>query len=107
MKHFIKENTWLNSLPTGWGNGYVVIPQGHPMYGIDYDEIPVEVHGGLTFASSVHDCINWPEVKDMFEEGGWVVGFDTAHFYDNKHTCPESYVLAETLRLKEQLEAMA
>jgi hypothetical protein len=30
--------------------GYVAVPPGHSAYGKDYDEVPVEVHGGLTYA---------------------------------------------------------
>lgn len=42
-------------------NGYVRIPEGHPWHGLGYDDIDVEVHGGLTYAND-----------------GWV-GFDTLH----------------------------
>lgn len=38
----------------GWGNGYVAIPEGHPCFGKDYDQIydeyNINVHGGLTFS---------------------------------------------------------
>ena len=37
-------------LEKGWGNGYVRIPEGHPYYEKTYDDIPVSVHGGLTFS---------------------------------------------------------
>lgn len=47
-------------------NGYVQIPDGHPWAGLDYDEIDVEVHGGLTYGGS----------------NGWV-GFDALHCGDN------------------------
>ena len=30
--------------------GYTRIPPGHPWHGKDYDDIDVDVHGGLTFA---------------------------------------------------------
>ena len=51
MKTFLRENTWLTRGITdfGWGNGYVLIPQGHPLHGKHYDEIDVDVHCGLTF----------------------------------------------------------
>lgn len=42
-------------------NGYVQMPSGHPWQHLNYDDMPVEIHGGLTFAS-----------------GRWI-GFDTAH----------------------------
>lgn len=45
-------------------NGYVRMPNGHPWQRLGYDDIPVEVHGGLTF-----------------QDGNWI-GFDTAHSGD-------------------------
>lgn len=45
-------------------NGYAHIPVGHPWHGLDYDEIDVRVHGGLTFG-----------------DGEWI-GFDTLHYGD-------------------------
>ncbi len=54
-----------NSL--GFRTGYVRIPLGHPWYGLEYDAIPAEVHGGLTYADK-HD--------------GWWIGFDCGHSGD-------------------------
>lgn len=105
MKSFIKRITWLRGMETGWGNGYVIIPEGHPMHGKNYDDIDVDVHGGLTFGESAKSC-NWEEISDE-DKAGWVVGFDTAHYMDNLTTCPESFVLEETERLKQQLLEMA
>jgi len=86
-------------IDVGWGNGYVCIPNGHPMYGVPYDDIPVDVHGGLTFSNYSNE-IDWPEVpKGDF----WVVGFDCAHLGDNKSNWPESRVLSETQQLEQQL----
>ena len=52
---FAKPITWLTGLSTGWGNGYAVIPEGHKFHGKHYDEIDVNVHGGLTFSSAADD----------------------------------------------------
>lgn len=53
----------------GFRCGYILIPKSHPWYGVDYDNIQAEVHGGLTFADA--------------EAGGtWRIGFDCAHLYD-------------------------
>ena len=50
-------------------NGYVKIPVGHHWHGLDYDEIGVDVHGGLTYGGGpggwiVFDCLQchdwWP-----------------------------------------------
>lgn len=45
-------------------NGYVRLPDGHPWMGLGEDDIPVDVHGGLTY-----------------KNGPWI-GFDTVHAGD-------------------------
>ena len=77
----------------GWGNGYVHIPEGHKYYGLHYDEIPYDVHGGLTFSEVIKDSDlhNWPK-------GHWI-GFDTAHYGDNKHKWGKNDVFKETIDL--------
>ena len=103
MRAFVKQITWLAGCSTGWGNGYVVIPKGHPLHGEDYENIDVDVHGGLTFADAA-DNLDWPELIDE-DKGGWVVGFDTAHLGDDLNKWPNAEtVLGEAERLKSQLE---
>lgn len=54
---------------------YVVLPKGHIFNGVDYDDIPVECHGGLTYGSD--------ELKGVkLEDGEHVIGWDYAHFGD-------------------------
>jgi len=48
--------------------GYVLLPGGHPYFGKHYDDIPVEVHGGLTFSLTEGDYHR--------------IGFDCAHYWD-------------------------
>lgn len=67
----------------GWGNGYVGLPPWHPYYKMDYDNIPVSCHGGLTYAGLDDD------------EKLWVIGFDTAHSGDDKYKWPKQMVLSE------------
>lgn len=90
----LRENTWLKNpivkMDHGWGNGYVKLPKDHPYFGKDYNDIPVDVHGGLTFA----------EMDGEF----WKVGFDTAHYSDTQENFPKSRVLSETENLRNQLE---
>jgi hypothetical protein len=52
--------------------GYVILDNDHNLRGEGYDDINVDVHGGLTFAS------------ENTEEGreGWMIGFDCAHYGD-------------------------
>jgi hypothetical protein len=45
-------------------NGYVQLPTDHPHHSTHYDNIPVDIHGGLTFSQN------------------GVVGFDTGHAFD-------------------------
>jgi len=109
MKAFVKENTWLtrNSfMDFGWGNGYVIIPKGHPLHGKNYDEIhdlipALVVNGDLTFADSADD-LKWDELPDN-SEGAWVIGFDTAHSWDTLEKWCKDAVMEEAERLKNQL----
>ena len=89
------ENTWMDNVSHGWGNGYVLLPPEHSMYNVDYTEIDVDVHGGLTY-SGIHA-----------NTGLWAVGFDTAHMDDTQTSCSKSYVLSETESLRTQLELMS
>ena len=66
--------------------GYVGIPEGHPWHGKDYDEVPAEAHGGLTYASL---CQEGPEGETICHvpapgkpEPLWWLGFDCAHAWD-------------------------
>ena len=74
----------------GWGNGYVGIPSWHPYYKMDYNEIPIECHGGLTYG-------NIDEDEDL-----WVIGFDTCHLDDNKTKCSKKFVKENCLHIIEQ-----
>jgi hypothetical protein len=107
MKTIIRENTWLTrdipGLSFGWGNGYVLIPKDHPLHGVDYDNIKVDVHGGLTFAGPITAQIVKDWELDPEDEGKWCVGFDTAHYRDDILTWPKERVKQETERLKDQL----
>lgn len=83
-------------IESGWGNGYVRIPKDNKYYGKDYDSIPYDVHGGLTFSEVIesNDSFSWPE-------GHWI-GFDTCHFGDNKDRWSKDSVFKETIELFKQ-----
>jgi len=104
MKTIIKQNTWLNFTSHGWGNGYVVIPEGHKLHGIDYNDIDVSVHGGLTFSALADSDMvdDWDELSEG-DLGSWVVGFDTCHWGDSIDNWSAENVQAETDRLLKQL----
>lgn len=87
-------NPTMKSFGSGWGNGYVCIPKGHPLYEKPYSEIDnIEIHGGLTYS--------------QMEGEWWVIGFDTCHSGDDETTCPLEYVLNETKSLLEQVEKLS
>lgn len=53
--------------------GYVAVRRGHPYYFRDYDSVPLECHGGLTFSG---------DGVYMHTPGWWWLGFDCAHWGD-------------------------
>lgn len=102
MKWFVRETNWLpESMRKGWGNGYVVIPKGHPLYGKDYMDYDLDIHGGVTFASFGKD-FNWDGIE--LRDDDWVIGFDTNHSYDTKESWTKSNVISETKRLAKLVE---
>lgn len=60
----------------GYRCGYVRLPLGHPWHGKHYDDLPVEVHGGLTFSEADADC------NKGGEDNAFWIGFDCAHCMD-------------------------
>lgn len=84
--------------------GYVGLPEGHPLHGIPYIAVDVDVHGGLTFSGYLKG-----------DGATWWLGFDCAHHGDmvpliHAHT-PQNFseyrtigwVRVETERLARQL----
>ena len=108
----IKENTWLSrdikfNLDFGWGNGYVVIPKGHKLHGLGYNEIHdlmplLECNGGLTFSDYGYNCANWDEINKL-DYDKWIIGFDTAHSWDTLENKPKEEVERLTIELINQL----
>ncbi len=105
--------------------GYVGVPAGHPSYEADYETVPVEVHGGLTFASK---CSHGAEDRAICHKVGpgepddvWWLGFDCAHLgdispgmrarrigisYGGETYKDIDYVANQVKRLAEQLAAL-
>lgn len=74
--------------------GYVGLPPGHRYHGTDYDNVPVYVHGGLTYASFCQeDAEEGHGICHIPEPGApdavWWLGFDCAHLGD---LCPQAPV---------------
>lgn len=66
--------------------GYAGVEEDHPAFEKGYNEVNVDVHGGLTYANH---CMEGPEetvVCHIPEPGKpdhvWWLGFDCAHFMD-------------------------
>jgi len=107
MKTVIRKNTWLTRgfMDFGWGNGYVLIPKGNKLHGVSYQDIEIDVHGGLTFSTLVDEEMadDWNGLLDKEDIGKWCVGFDTVHYSDSLSKWSKGEVLKETERLKELL----
>ena len=58
--------------------GYVGVPMRHPAAGHHYDELPVQVHGGLTFRDT---CEPGSHLCHVGKRLTWF-GFDCAHAWD-------------------------
>jgi len=83
----------------GWGNGYVRIVEGHPFYDMNYMDIPVNVHGGLTFGDNIMDSNHFPD--------GYWVGFDTAHYGDDSDLWTIEAVSDETIHLFNEIYGLS
>ena len=106
ITHFVLESHFKDlpqMIEVGWGNGYVLIPEGHPLHGKHYDEIDVDIHGGLTFSNLVDDQMAeyWGLEGHI---GKWCIGFDTCHLGDTLDRWPKYKVEDEAIRLKEQIQ---
>ena len=73
----------LYSHPTA----YILLDENHKWYGKDYFDIPLEVHGGLTYGEK--DLGGFLEYSDKYKcenltviRNKWVIGWDYAHYGD-------------------------
>jgi hypothetical protein len=129
---FVDEATDMDCLivrgPSGALCGYVGVEPGHPLHGVDYDGVDVDVHGGLTFAGPCSPEENEEtSICHVAREGRpdhvWWFGFDCAHFGDlaPRHAMRDReagfefeetyrelpYVKAEVVNLAKQLKERA
>jgi hypothetical protein len=65
--------------------GYIKVPNEHKFYKLDYDDIDIDVHGGITFNGSIEDA-----------ENEFWIGFDCAHWGD---VCPKMNKLYSELSI--------
>jgi len=75
-----------NGEVTGALCGYVGVTKGHWCYGKDYDNLELNVHGGLTFAGGCMKENKEHGLCHIVEPGEdqdvWWLGFDCAHAWD-------------------------
>src|SRR5262245_38842924 len=105
--------------------GYVGVPSGHPLHGVDYEtayeRAEIDVHGGLTYAATCQDgkekdwgICHVPEAGRPADV--WWLGFDCAHagdlipkmdLFSNAYGVYRNiaYVQAECAKLAEQIHA--
>ena len=106
LKHswFGKDNyllTGQSTYSTSYYSGYVVIPQGHPFYQMDYSDLGslLSVHGGITFGQTI--ILRGTILSDLV--GKFVIGFDCRYLGDTIEKCNVEYVKRELERLVDQL----
>lgn len=88
-KNYICTIKLLNNTVTSHRCGYVKVPDGHLTNEIDnYDDVPLNVHGGLTYGS----------------KGEW--GFDCAHYDDTLEKWTFEAVKKEVENMVNQLEVL-
>ena len=114
--------------PYGALCGYVGVEETHPAFGQGYDDVDVDVHGGLTFADRCQEgpIEKQPELICHIPDAGesdniWWLGFDCAHANDLMPGYPTysdmmfplrgvyrnvNFVKNECRRLAAQLKAM-
>jgi hypothetical protein len=75
--------------PLGAWCGYVGVPPGHRHHGADYDDVPVDVHHGLTYAAPCEPDDDRSHVERICHvpapgepDDVWWFGFDCAHYTD-------------------------
>lgn len=97
-------------------NGYVAVSKASHLYGKNYDDLNVSVHGGLTYSKESLNVID----QDCLDQLWWF-GFDTAHSGDLKPFQTDidrkylfegdeyrdfNYVKEQTIRLAEQISKL-
>ena len=92
-------------LEKGYANGYVAVPKNHPLYKNDWDDLDIDIHGGITSIETFHKDPNIIQLTDdVIPEDSWVFGFDTQHFLDNRKNWNRGTCINETLKLCEFLQ---
>lgn len=62
--------------------GYVAVPPSHPWHGKGWSDVPVDVHGGITYAAKCDGGAICHVPKPGESDDVWWLGFDHAHLGD-------------------------
>jgi hypothetical protein len=94
--------------------GYALIPPGHPWHGVEYDNIPADVHGGLTYSEADgddwwigFDCSHSGDAKDLDLPMPKAIREITARFGNRGIVRTQEYVEGECRNLCEQVASVA
>jgi hypothetical protein len=100
--------------PLGALCGYAAVPPGHPAHGKDYNDVDVDAHGGLTYASACQDggsiC---HKPKPGEPDNVWWFGFDCAHGgdispgYERPGHCSDGSSYKDIVYVRRQVECLA
>ena len=83
---------------------YIALNKSNRYYNKGYDDIPLDVHGGLTYS----DFNNF-----LSDKQDWIIGWDYAHVgdrygshYRNGHTWKTTELIRECIKAIDKLEEM-
>jgi hypothetical protein len=90
-------------LMTGWGNGYAIIPAGHPLWSEDSDDLNYEIEFSeeISYGCMAHEMDRsiWPEMPEDIGAKDMVVGFATTASHHNPTEHTKAWVEAKTVEL--------
>lgn len=94
----------------GWGCGYVILPENHPLHGKKADiERQIYVHGGVSYSELIDDKMieGWEQLT-IYDKRKWIVGFDTEHLgNEDEKTWTKEKVKEETKFMMQQFIIIA
>ena len=93
----IEHNDYYKSEYESWGNGYVIIPQVHPLY--PYIISRVDDWGFMDILCGEEITFN------DYYKNGYMIGFDTLHTYNGKHNNQE-WVLSKCNEIRIYLDKL-
>jgi hypothetical protein len=88
---------------TGWGCGYVMIPTTHPIVIKWINSKNDDNYTGYLSIDADQE-ITYTEEKSVNGIDYIVIGFDTAHSYNNIDNCGFDYVFNETIKLQNLID---